>query len=195
MKIRSAGPALIFYSLLKQNIKSCNAKRRQRERRKKGLTACAAHVFCTFLCRWFARLQRETSRNFLLTCFMEEMSYVFLFTFLYLLPLIFTLFGALPTKKCLLCLLFLAPALCRSFYRWASLVCRLLSLFLFFSLSLYYKFVDKTINLSLILYTTRIQKQFPLSVFVFIDTLVVSASQDEGGHAISRQNNLELHLG
>ena len=51
------------------------------------------------------------------------------------------------------------------------------------------------IDLSLILQTTRIQKQFPLSVFVFIDSLVVSASQDAGGYAISRQNNLELHLG
>ena len=52
-----------------------------------------------------------------------------------------------------------------------------------------------TINLSLILLTTRIQKQFPLSVFVFIDSFVVSALQDAGGYAISRQNNLELHLG
>ena len=37
--------------------------------------------FCTFLCRCFSRLQRETSRNFLVTRFMEEMSYVFPFTF------------------------------------------------------------------------------------------------------------------
>ena len=64
-----------------------------------------------------------------------------------------------------------------------------------FIFSLYSKFVDMTINLSLILQTTRIQKQFPLSVFVFIDSLVVSASQDVGGYAISHQNNLELHLG
>ena len=41
----------------------------------------------------------------------------------------------------------------------------------------------------------RVQKQFLLSVFVFIDALVVSALQDAGGYAISRQNNLELHLG
>ena len=41
----------------------------------------------------------------------------------------------------------------------------------------------------------RVQKQFLLSVFVFIDSLVVSALQDAGGYAISRQNNLELHLG
>ena len=43
--------------------------------------------------------------------------------------------------------------------------------------------------------TTRIQKQFPLSVFVFIDSLVVSGLQDARGYAISRQNNYELHLG
>ena len=33
------------------------------------------------------------------------------------------------------------------------------------------------------------------SVFVFIYSLVVSALQDAGGYVISRQNNLELHLG
>ena len=36
-------------------------------------------LFCTFLCRCLARLQREASRNFPLTRFIEEM-YVFLFT-------------------------------------------------------------------------------------------------------------------
>ena len=55
-----------------------------------------------------------------------------------------------------------------------------------------------TINLSLILKTTRIQKNFPLSVFVFIDSLVVSALQDAGGHTLSRQKNLtfgiDLHV-
>ena len=74
---------------------------------------------------------------------------------------------------------------------------RLVAYFLFFSVFLFLNisiFVDMTINLSLILQTTRIQKQFPLSVFVFIDSLVVSASQDEGGYAISRQKNCELHL-
>ena len=55
------------------------------------------------------------------------------------------------------------------------------------------KFGDITINLlSLILWTPRIQKQSSLSVFVFIDSLVVSALQDAGGYVISRQNNLEL---
>ena len=50
-------------------------------------------LFCTFLCRCFARLQCESSRNFLVTRFMEEMSCVFLFTFFSLL-LIFTLVAA-----------------------------------------------------------------------------------------------------
>ena len=48
-----------------------------------------------------------------------------------------------------------------------------------FSLSIFQTCGHEIINLSLILNTTRIQKQFPLSVFVFIDSLVVSASQDK----------------
>ena len=70
--------------------------------------------------------------------------------------------------------------------------------FLFFclSLALYSKFADMTIYLSLIRQTTRIQKQFPLSVFFFIDSVVVSAYKTPVAiHAISCQNNLELHLG
>ena len=39
--------------------------------------------FCTFLCRCFARPQRETSRNFLVTSFMEKMSYLLLLTFFF----------------------------------------------------------------------------------------------------------------
>ena len=57
----------------------------------------------------------------------------------------------LPTKKCLLCFLSLVLDLCRPLSRWASLACHLLSLFLCLSLALYSKFVDMTINLSLIL--------------------------------------------
>ena len=53
-----------------------------------------------------------------------------------------------------------------------------------------------TIYLSLIRQTTRIQKQFPLSVFFFIDSFVVSAyKMPVAIYAISCQNNLELHLG
>ena len=100
---------------------------------KKSNFAGAAHFFCTFLCRCFSRLQRETSRNFLVTRFMEELSYVFSFT-IFSLPLIFTFHWwplafpilspplqnfhvILPTKKCLLCFLSLALDLCRPFSR------------------------------------------------------------------------------
>ena len=88
-------------------------------------------IFLSFLGRCFARLQRETSRNFLVTFFMEEMSYVFSFTF-FSLPLIFTFHWwplafpilspplqnfhvVLRTKKCLLCSLSLALNPCRPF--------------------------------------------------------------------------------
>ena len=40
--------------------------------KKATLHVHAAHFFCTFLCRCIARLQRETSRNLLVTRFMEE---------------------------------------------------------------------------------------------------------------------------
>ena len=70
-----------IYSLLKQNIKWCNAKRRRQRRRtaknkqtnkqtkglisqKKNNFARETHFFWTFLCRCFIRLQRETCRNF-----------------------------------------------------------------------------------------------------------------------------------
>ena len=98
-------------------------------------------------------------------------------------------------KKCLLCFLSLSLDLCRPFPRLPSLACSLLSIFLCLSLALYYKFVDMAISLSLILWTTQIQKQFPLSVFVFIDSLSFSALQVAGGYVSSRQKNLELHLG
>ena len=97
------------------------------------------------------------SRNFLVSCFLKERSYVFLFTFfslprhwpiftLHWWPLAFLLslpplqnfHVVIPTKKCLL-FLSLALDLCRFFSRWASLACRLLCLFfgLFFSSSLF----------------------------------------------------------
>ena len=57
---------------------------------KKELCTCST-IFCTFLCRCFARLQRETSRNFSdVTHCLKEMSFVCSFTF-FPLPLIFTL--------------------------------------------------------------------------------------------------------
>ena len=195
-----------IYRLFKQNIKSGNASGEgnagERWKTTIGLISKKAtlHAQQTF----FLRPQRETCWNFLVTRFIEEMSYVFSFTF-FSLPLIFTLhwwplaFLILSTpllleensnKKCLLCFSSLALDLCLPISRWASLACRLLSLSLCLSLALYSKFVVMTIILSLILKKIRIQRQFPL-----FDFLVVSASQDAGGHAISRQNNLEMHLG
>ena len=156
---------------------------------KKKLLDVQHTFFCTFLCRCFTRLQRETSRNFLVTRFIEEISYLFLFTLFFSLPLIFTLVAASIShflrckivtfffqKDCLLCFSSLSLALCRAFYRLASMACRLLSLFLCLSLSLYSKLFDMTINLSLILKITRIRKPFLLSVLIFIDSLF-SASQ------------------
>ena len=57
----------------------------------------------------------------------------------------------LPTKNVSFVFYLSALNLCRPFSRWASLACRPLSLFLCLSLALYSKFVDMTINLSLIL--------------------------------------------
>ena len=97
---------------------------------------------------------------------MEEMSYVFSFTFFFtaahfLLALVAASIShfvtaatnyhvVLPTKKFLLCFLSLALDLRRPFlveFRWSAAF----SLFFCLSLALYSKFVDMKINLSLIL--------------------------------------------
>ena len=58
----------------------------------------------------------------------------------------------IPTKNVFfMCFSSLALDLCRRISRWASLACRLLSLLLCLSLALYFKFVDMTVILSLIL--------------------------------------------
>ena len=67
-------------------------KNSNRSNQQKNNFARAAHFFCTFLCRCFAQPQRETSRNFRVTRFMEEMLYLLLFTFFH--SLIFTLVAA-----------------------------------------------------------------------------------------------------
>ena len=157
-----------MYSLPKQNIKSCNAKRqRQREwwknnsrsNQQKRNFALAAHSFCIFLCRCFARIQRVTCRHFLVTLFMEEMSYV-LFTF-FLMPFIYVLVAhfLITASKLSCCFsnkkmspLFFIPRCCTVALflvelRWP------VAYFLFFSvftfLYIHSKFVDMTINLSL----------------------------------------------
>ena len=80
-------------------------------------------------------------------------------------------------KKCLLCFFFFFISRSRSLSLFFSLSFAGLPSTFSFSLSFFAlcsKFVGMTINLSLTLSTTRIQKQFPLSVFVFIDSLVVT---------------------
>ena len=119
--------------------------------------------FCTFLCRYFSRLQHETSRNFLVTHFVQEMSYMFSFTLFSLLliftfnlwPLAFFIFSkllqnfhvVLPTKKFLVCFFSHSRSLPPFFL--LSFVGLLPTLSFSFSLALYSKFVDMTINLSL----------------------------------------------
>ena len=120
---------------------------------------------------------------------MEKISYLFLFTLFFHCrsfspwwPLAFLIFSGAKLShsfsKKIVPLFFISVslALCRAFYRLASMACRLLSLFLCLSLSLYSKLLDMTINLSLILKITRIQKPFLLSVLIVIDSLF-SASQ------------------
>ena len=105
----------------------------------------------------------------------------------YFLTLLQNCHVVLPTKKCLHCCLSVALDLCLPLSRWALLTYCLVSLILCPPLALFSKLVDMKINLSLILQTTQIQKQFLLSIFVFIDSLVVSALQHSGGYATSRQ--------
>ena len=155
----------------------------------------AVNFFCTFLCRCFARVQPETSRNFLVTRFIYgEKSSTCSHSLFFSLPLIqFYLHDwlqnfhvVLPTKKSPLffsCSRFLLPIFLLRFTG--------LSPTFSFSLSFSCSIFHITCGLSLLLQTTRAEKQFSLSVFVFIDSLVVSALQDRGAYAIFRQNNLE----
>ena len=104
--------------------------------------------FVHFLCRSFPRLQRETSRNFLVTRFMEKMStYLFLMS-----PLIFTLVAAstsrpfsFPHRRYKIFMLFfkqkMSPLLFISCFS---------SLALFFSLSL--AVLSRTFSVFLFLY-------------------------------------------
>ena len=146
---------------------------------KKTICTCSTR-FCTFFCRCFARLQRETSRNLLVTHYMEEILYVYLCnvffvcfsrrSFLFWWKQAFLIFSPpqqtfmLFLQQKMFPLLFLSRS--SSFPRWASLACRPISVFLRLSLSLYSKFVGMTINLSLIRQTThRNIFLFPFSSF------------------------------
>ena len=135
-------------------------KNNNRSNKQKSNFPRAALFFCTFLCRCFVRLQRETSRNFLVTRFMEEMSYVFSFTFfhcrsfshsiggliLILSPPLKNFHVVLPTNRYLL-RFFISSSKSLSLFFSLSFGSPL-SLFLCLSLALYSKFVDMTIKLN-----------------------------------------------
>ena len=160
------------YSLLKQNIKSSNAKRRRQLELWKNLInkkafhfSRAAHFFVHFFAVICAtttwKVQKVPSYTFygrnvvrvLVPFFFHCRSFSpwWPLAFLIFSPPLQNFYVVLPTKKIFLCFLSLALALCRSFSRWALPAYHLLSLYLCLSLALYSKSVDMTINLSLIL--------------------------------------------
>ena len=128
---------------------------------KKSNFARATHLFCAFLYRCFARLQCETSTSY--KFFGGNVVHVLVHLFFtaahfhiggrYLFPFchhrynIFMMFFQ-PKNISFLFFLSLALDLSLPFVRWTSLACLLISLFLCLSLSLYFKYVDMTINLS-----------------------------------------------
>ena len=127
---------------------------------KKVLCSCCT-LFCTFLCRCFARLQRKHSRNFLATSFVKEMSYL-LFTFFYCRSPWWPLAFSFSHRRYKIFMLFFQQKMSPLFF-----ISRSSSLSLFFSLSfaglsptfsffslslsLSPKFVGMTNNLSLTL--------------------------------------------
>ena len=86
-----------------------------------------------------------------------------------------------PNKKMSPLFFTLALDLCHLFFSMTFAGLPPTSHFLFLSLSPYSKFAGMIINLRLILQTTLIQKQFPLSVFVFIDSLINCLCFTRGG--------------
>ena len=168
--------------------------------KQKQLYTCST-LLCPFLCRCFARLPGYTIYG-------GNVVRVFSFFFFFII-VFFTLvaaniahflttatkFHVVPPTKNVSFVFSLQLKLFFSGVEFAGLSPYFLFFSVFNSLSLYSTFADMTINLSLILQTTRIRKHFPLSVLVFIDSLVASASQDVGGHTLSRQNNLKFGIG
>ena len=161
-------------------------KNNNRSNQQKSNFARAAHFFCTFLCRCFARPQRETSRNF----FMEEMSCVFSFTFFFHCRSFSPCIGgsqhfSFCHRRYKIFMLFFKQKMSPLFFYLSLQISVALFLVEFrwpasFSLSFsgpIFQMCGHDNNLSLILQKTRIQKQFTVFGFVFIDSLVASALQ------------------
>ena len=152
-------------------------KNNNRSNQQKSNFALAAHFFCTFLCRCFARLHvlwskcRTFPRSLFFTAAHFHLALVAASISHFVTAA--TKFSCCSSNKKMSPLFFISRS--RSLSPFFSLSFAGLPPTFSFSLALYSKFVGITINLSLILQTTRIQKQFPLSVFVFIDSFVVSA--------------------
>ena len=159
--------------MFKQNIKSCNAKRRRQRRttvKNNNRSNWQKSNFCTSTLFFYISLPlfcMTTTWNFQKLLWRKcrtPFCLLFFFTAAHVhLPLVATSISHVVTaaitkfscrssnKKVSFVFLSLALDLCRPFYRWASLACRLLSRFLCLSLArLYSRFVGTPINLSLI---------------------------------------------
>ena len=161
-----------------ENGKKKKEIKRSNQQEKNNNFARAAHFFFTFLCRCCCnvKLPSYTFYGENVVCAHKETFAACVPVRLFFSPpLIFTLLAAgishfltvaikflcLSSKdNRLLCFLSLVVALCRSFSRWASLTCRLLSRFLCHSLSLHSKFVIMTINIKVILHETICNDDF-----------------------------------
>ena len=140
---------------------------------------------------------------------MEEMSYVFLFTlfchcrsFSRWSPVAFLIFSpplqnfhvVLPTKKMSSLFLISRCSSLSLFFSWSfTCLSPTFSFRLCLFLSLYSKFVDMTIDLSLILQAIRMRNQFAISFFVL--TLQLSLLHKTRVAMRFSANNLEMHLG
>ena len=89
--------SIVYSSKIQNRVMLSGEGNENWQKKSVGLISKKTEQLCTcntlshaFLCRCFARPQRDFSRKFLGTRFMEEMLYVFLFT-CFSLPLILTL--------------------------------------------------------------------------------------------------------
>ena len=179
-------------------------------------TTTTLHVqvtFCTFLCRCCCNVKlpswtfQEGNASYVLT-HKKKLLLVFLFTFSFFLFLflLFTVahfhvaghqhFSFSHHRYRILMFFFQrnsSPLFFISSRSSLFVFCFLLSRFL--CLFLFSKFVKMASYLSLILQTTHIQQQFPLSFLSRYGRLLILASQDASGLVIFRQTNLEFQLG
>ena len=81
--------SIVYSSKIQNRVMLSGEGNESWQKKSLGLISKKTEQLCTcntlshaFLCRCFARPHRDFSRNFLVTRFMEEMLYVFQFTFL-----------------------------------------------------------------------------------------------------------------